>query len=377
MNDYYCNQKFWWLTLNLENLHSHSCCSALPQKINLQWLKQNPGKMFNSPELINDRTMMLNNQAAPSCAASCWEPESKGLQSRRLMEDGLSRTHTNIESDVEVLNITLGRDCNLTCVYCNKFYSSALARDIIKKTYPVDDSSFTVNSIDLILNKVSQKELSTSPNKQLLMNEVQKICSSPKLKEIRISGGEPFLYIELAELVQNINNESVKIDIHTGLGVDETRFKKELAKLPKNVILNVSAENIGSKYEFTRYGNTWTRFENNLNEIKRQGFRYLFKTTISNVTLPGLAEFIEYAGPTPIVHGLCTDPSFLSVEVLDDVTKSNLDFSVLPESIKDSVKKAPTPEQVINFKAYIKEFSQRRSLDLSVFPQSTIDWIMT
>jgi len=379
MSDFYCNQKFWWLTVNLENLHAHSCCAATPQKINLDWLRRNPGQMFNSPELINDRRLMLDNQPAPSCASACWIPESNGIQSRRLLEDGTVRSHSSLESDVEVVNITVGRDCNLTCVYCCKFYSSAWARDIVNNSYPVtvSNDSFTVTPVDLILNKVSQKDLTTSPSRQLLVDEIHKLYQSSKLKEVRISGGEPFLYLELASLVQNINNNMVDINIHTGLGVDEKRFKKELAKLPKNVTIYVSAESVGDLYEFVRYGNTWTRFENNLNELKSQGFKYVFKTTISNLTLLGLPEFMDYIGTDPVIHGVCTDPNFLSLEVLDNVTKSWLDFSKLPEFVKDSVDKDPSTEQVNNFKAYINEFSQRRSLDLKIFPQSMIDWIKT
>lgn len=377
MNDFYCNQKFWWLTVNFENLHTHSCCTATPQKINVDWLKQHPGKLFNSPELVNDRKLMLENKPAPSCAASCWIPESKGLQTRHSMANGQLKTHINLESEPEVINIILGRECNLTCAYCCKFYSSAWARDIVKKTYPVDvkNDSFTVNSVDLILNKVSQKEMYTSSARQVLIDEIQKLYQSPTLREVRISGGEPFLYLELAKLIENI--PAVDIAINTGLGVDETRFARELEKLPKHVKLFVSVENIGTAYEFIRYGNSWKRFENNLNEIKRQGFDYIFKTTISNITLPGLPEFVDYAGTTPIIHGVCTDPDFLSVEVLDDITKSSIDSSILPDFIKQSLINTPTNKQVKNFKAYITEFAQRRSLDLTIFPQTMIDWIKT
>lgn len=377
MSDFYCNQKFWWLTVNFENLHTHSCCAATPQKIDLSWLKKHPGKIFNSPELINDRKMMLENKPAPSCSASCWIPESKGLQTRRTMHNGQVKTHTDLESDPDVINITLGTDCNLTCAYCCKFYSSAWTKDIITKTYPVEvsDDTFTVNNVDLILTKVSQKDFYNSSARQMLINEIQTLYKSSKLKEVTISGGEPFLYLELSKLVNDIS--SVDININTGLGVNENRFAKELEKLPKHVKIFVSVESIGPAYEFIRYGNSWKRFENNLNEIKRQGFSYAFKTTISNITLPSLSEFIDYAGNTPIIHGICTKPDFLSVEVLDDVTKSNLDLSQVPEVIKQSLTKQPTVKQIENFKAYIKEFAQRRSLDFKIFPQSMINWINT
>ena len=134
MANFYCNQKFWWLSVDLEKFQTFSCCAATPQRVNLSWVKENPGQIFNTPLLQQERTMMLDNQPVSSCSSSCWVPESQGMPSRRLTTNGQLSTHSSVVSSPETLNIVVGTDCNMTCVYCCKFYSTAWSRDISKGT---------------------------------------------------------------------------------------------------------------------------------------------------------------------------------------------------------------------------------------------------
>ena len=268
MSNYYCNQKFWWLSVNLEKLSSYSCCSATPQRINLSWLKKNTGQIFNTPELQRDREMMLANQPVSSCGSSCWIPESQGISSRRLTTNGQERTHSNINSSPETINVIVGTDCNMTCVYCCKFYSTAWSRDVSQDTYPVDMSGdrFIINDKDRVLQFISQKEIAASTTRQHILKELIDLCQVSTLREVMITGGEPFLYLDLQKLVAAIPSH-VNLKIWSGLGVDEKRFAREVKQLPNNVTVVISAENIGDAYEFIRYGNSWQRFNNNINHF--------------------------------------------------------------------------------------------------------------
>jgi hypothetical protein len=93
--------------------------------------------------------------------------------------------------------------------------------------------------------------------------------------------------------------------------------------------------------------------------------------------LPGLLEFIHWAGRVPINFQPCTDPDYLSIGVLDQATKLAIekDIDLLPSFVSDALEVAPTDKQVYNLRAYIKEFAQRRSLSLSVFPESLVTWL--
>ena len=378
MANFYCNQKFWWLSVDLEKFNTFSCCAATPQRINLSWLQQHPGQIFNTPELQKERQMMLDNQPVSSCSASCWQPEQQGMSSRRLTTDGQSLTHTNIVSSPETINVIVGTDCNMTCVYCCKFYSTAWSRDVATATYPVErtDDRFVINDKDRVLQFISQKEIASSSTRKHILQELVAQCQLPTIKEVMITGGEPFLYLDLHKLVESIPTH-VKVKIWSGLGVDEKRFAREVERLPNNVTVVISAENTGAAYEFARYGNTWQRFNNNINQLKEQNIDYEFNATVTNLTLPGLAEFIRWADNIPINFQPCTDPDYLSIGVLDTETKQTIqkDLDLLPKFVADALKVVPTDKQVYNLRAYIKEFAQRRSLSLSVFPKSLITWL--
>ena len=74
VDNFYCSQKFTSLSIDLEKRLLYSCCSAVPEKIDLDWLQQNPGMLFNSPNLQQERQAMLDNMPVPGCQQSCWTP---------------------------------------------------------------------------------------------------------------------------------------------------------------------------------------------------------------------------------------------------------------------------------------------------------------
>lgn len=384
-SDYYCSQKFWWLSVDIEKLTTQSCCAADPHKISIDWIDNNPGKLFNTLELQNDRRDMLDNNPVASCNFNCWIPEERGLSSRRLLMGSGKKTHTNIESTPEFLNIMIGSHCNMTCVYCCKRYSSAWFNDVHNNgTYAVTDvgDRFIINNKDLAVAAISQKDINISPNKIKLFNELGKISDAEKFPAVVISGGEPFLYLYLNDLIEKFP-KTVCVSIFTGLGVDEKRFAKELDKLivNSNISLVISAENINKNYELVRAGNTWQRFETNLLEIKKRNIKYSFNSVLSNLTLFGLVDFINYIGDTSMNFEICNTPNFLSMHVMDDKSKeivyNNIDKlpTVAQDIIKNSLSIEPTITEQHNLKMYLTEFTKRRNLSLDIFPTTFIEWI--
>lgn len=377
-NKYYCSQKFWWLTIDLARMQTASCCEANFEKIDIDWVKDNPGEIFNQQHMIEERFISLKNISNTSCEKACWSKEAEGSISRRILMQSNVKTHTSIYNYPEVLNLIVGTNCNMTCVYCCKNYSTAWTKDIMDKTYDIDieDSRFTLTSKDKILYNISQKKIKRSSMYQTLLNEIQNQINLPSLKKIIISGGEPFLYLDLELLVSSIP-EKIDLEIYTGLGVDENRFKKEIEKLPKNTTIIISAENIGKNYEFIRYGNSWQRLLNNIELIKTAGINFKFMSTVSNLTVFGLKDFIQYFSNVPILFQACVNPNFLSVNVLDNESKQLVRsyLNKFPEFVSKQLDVEPTNEQINNLKKYCKEFSMRRNLNLNIFPKSFVKWI--
>ena len=383
---YYCSQKFWFLSIDIEKINQASCCSASFEKIDLEWLSNNPGKIFNTPSLISDRDDMLKNQPVTSCASACWVPESKNMPSRRINFQSQKKTHNDLETSPEILNVLVGNDCNMTCVYCCKQFSSAWLHDLQKNgaydTVKTTDDRYDINHTDRILLKLSQKKIANAKHMSLLLDEIKQISQNPVCKTIIISGGEPFLYLNLADLISTIS-EKTPILIYSGLGVDSKRFTRELEKISKykNISVVISAENTETLYEFARYGNTWSRFMQNLEILEKFDVNYEFNATLSNLTVVGLYDFVEKFQEYNITFQHCTDPEFLQLCVLDSESKKMvLEHSkILSKEVQKSITRAldvePTEIQRLNFKNYLWEFSRRRNLDLSIFPNSLLQWL--
>jgi organic radical activating enzyme len=384
--NFYCSQKFWWLSVDLAKRQTLSCCAADPVSIDMAWLNQHPGQLFNTPHLRQERTMMLQNQPVASCNTACWQPESQGKSSRRLVFKSDVLAETDIQASPTELNIIVGNDCNMTCVYCCKQYSSAWLRDLSDNgTYHnvnTGDNRFEINNVDRILLKVGQKDLTKSETTQRLLNEIHSILLSSTITQVVITGGEPFLYLGLAELVKSIPSH-IKVIIQSGLGVDTGRLRQELSKLPAAQIeVVISAETVNQLYEFVRYGNTWKRLTENIQVLKDLTISYSFYSVVSNLTVHGLAEFSQYTKNAVVRYNPCNDPDFLSISVLDPASKDRILQSAdrLPAGVRvvivDSMAADPTEQQRHNLREYVNEFSKRRNLlPSTVLPQSFINWM--
>ena len=378
LTDFYCSEKFTWLSVDLEKRLTYSCCKAYPEKINLSWLKKNPGQIFNTESLKSERQNMLENIPVESCRVACWIPESQGFTSRRL-ELGQEKTHTNIVAQPEILNIILGANCNLTCSYCCKQYSTSWLRDIKNNGQYLESERFEILPIDHILLKISQIEHKQT---DAFVTLVEEIKSFDRLKKVEITGGEPFLYNGLLEILETVP-QSVDIIVYTGLGVDHTRLINQINKIKhiNNLKITVSAENINEYHEFNRYGNTYRNFEKNLKLLLESGLTVSFSSTISNLTIFGLLEFASKYDHIPINYNFCRDPDYLGVNVLDNNSKQKLSRAIENSSvsIKNTIIREMsnncTTEQQKNYSIFLKEFARRRNLSLDIFPNTMLEWL--
>ena len=370
----YCSQKFWWLSIQPERRQIQSCCAAYPQKIDIQWLKENPGNLFNIPILQQDRQDMLEGKYVPSCEGSCWTPEREGKTSRRLMWESDKRTHENIIAEPEEIHVNLGSDCNLTCVYCSKDYSTAWLRDISDNGPYLNEDFFNISVNDRIILKLGQKKIDETETYNLLIDEIAKYKD---YKRCTISGGEPFINNSLVKLLKNFRNP---VKLYTGLGVNTDRLERILADIPDNVEFVVSAETIGKHYEFIRYNNSFERFERNLS-ILRENRKVTFSSVISNLSIFNFAEFENYYPDIEVEYlGFCNMPDFLSASVLDSESKDALrtvSFKNKDKFIKQTFDKSCTEEQRSRLSIFLKEFAKRRDLDISIFPPSFVRWLNT
>ena len=214
--DYYCSYKFKYLKIDLVSNKTLNCHAAKSHAIDFDWIGKNPGQLFNTDTNVSERHMMLSNQRNASCEQNCWPLEDKGAVSPRLWQHGQTKTHTDVHTQPEILEIKLNDDCNLSCSYCRKDFSSAWRRELVEHgDYSVNtgDERFQLTQYDKIMMKVSQREVKNTSKFQTLLSEIKSF--SHNLKEIVVTGGEPLLDNQLFDVLDAVSNTSAMINIYT------------------------------------------------------------------------------------------------------------------------------------------------------------------
>ena len=376
--------KFRYLKIDLESKTTYNCHAASSHPVDFNWLSNNRGELFNSDINVQERKMMLLNQRNSSCEQNCWYAEDHNAISPRIITKGEIKTHTEIITSPEIIELTIGADCNLTCTYCSKEYSSAWRRDIVNSgKYAIDDSDrYTPTNKDRVLLKISQPTLKNTEHYKLLLNEIK--LASSGLKKLIITGGEPFLDNSLISTIKSLQlSQDVEIEIYSGLGVSTQRLTNIFNEIKtfKNLKIIVSAECTGELFEFNRYGNTWATFLDKINLIKQFDIKFNFLATLSNLTILGFLNFYKEFKNEKILLSFVYQPRMMSPFILDETSKDYIksNLTILPEHMQSrllqSISATPTFQEQQNIRDFLLEFSKRRNLSLDVFPYSMLQWL--
>lgn len=383
--DYYCNNKFKFLKVDLEQKTTYNCHAATPHVVDLTWLSNNPGQLFNIPINVEERKIMLLNQRNKSCEQNCYRAEDNGAAGPRILANHTERTHTDVISVPETIDMTVGSDCNLSCSYCCREYSSSWRRDLSANSNYTDlgdnDVRYQLTSSDKILLQLAQKNKQATTFHQLMAKELSVL--PPTLKTIMITGGEPFLNNSLLDILESTKHvETIKL--FTGLGVSTSRFKRLAKQISeyKNVTLAVSLENIGPLTEFNRYGSLWHDVLKNIEILEKNNQSFLFHSTLSNLTIHGFSDFYRMFKHCSIEFDLVHQPTFMPIYVIDDHSKEHIlsEFDNIDLYNKDLITKSinsiPSETQRQQTSKFLIQFSQRRpNLDLRVFPNTFLKWL--
>jgi len=383
--NYYCSNKFKFLKIDAEQKTTYNCHAASPHVIDLAWLRDNPGQLFNRPVNVNERQMMLANQRNKSCEQNCFRAEDNGAVGPRIIENHVDRTHTEVVTMPERMDLTVSSECNLSCSYCCREFSSSWRQDLVKNGSYTDlgenDARYQLTPIDRVLLRVSQKNRQESELYQLLNQELSMV--GPYLENLTVTGGEPFLNNNLTEILANVKNIKT-IKLFTSLGVSPTRFKKIISQLTgyENLTIAVSMENLEQHHEFNRYGSSWSDCLKNLATLKEYNMKTIFHSVLSNLTVHGFAAFYNRFKDHYIEFDLAYQPTFIPVYVIDDHSRYTIlkQFDSIDllkkELIMKSLNSVPSEQQRQQTSNFLTQFVQRRpGLNLNIFPADFLKWL--
>jgi len=235
------------------------CCLSYDTIPNIDLKKNTLTEAFNSPYMNNLRQSFLNGEKPEGCNR-CWSEEASGRTSKRMHSEmrlrkilGDTKFTSSTDGTLTFLDLKLGNICNLKCRICGSFSSSKWAQEEID-IYP-NNQSAKQNLINGRWPRESKK----------FWEDLTQLLSNTKYFEF--TGGEPFLIDEHFDLLSIAVALGYASDIEIHYNTNTTTFPKRGLQLwPhfKLVEIALSIDDIGTRFEYQRYGAVWDKAMDNL-----------------------------------------------------------------------------------------------------------------
>jgi pyruvate-formate lyase-activating enzyme len=242
---------------------------------------------FNSPNLLQTRLAMLQDQPVKSCEY-CYLREARGGISYRQTMNSLFRDRADwnaLIADTQAdgtldhkpiyLDLRLGNQCNLRCVMCCYPVSSSWKQHV--------ESTWLSGALDVY------------GDDDRFWEEVRELL--PGLQRIYFAGGEPMLQSSHHRLLD------LMIDLGFAGGIDVV-YNTNLTYLPpgildkfqgfKSVEIGASCDGMGATFEKIRRGARWDDFERNLRRVAPH-VRLRLAVTPQRDNVDNLPQLVEWA----------------------------------------------------------------------------------
>ena len=246
MEKKYCAAPWRGLHINFRG-DIKTCCAGDPNLLgNINHIAITD--ILESTKLKEVRESIKQGILHPEYCYNCIQAERNGSSERdwhnNVNEDFDPSTADINQPHVPVIcDIRWNNTCNLACKYCMPYCSSKWAS--IMGEY---------------------EENSVRPYYQDIVDFVKN--NQAYTKEVALVGGEPLLLKENEHLLDVIPEDTL-ITLITNLSVDFNK-NKVAQKLfnKKRVGWSMSFDNVGERFEYVRYGSTWSLMNNNVRTIK-------------------------------------------------------------------------------------------------------------
>ena len=219
-------------------------------------LLSTPVDALDSDLFSNIRSKMERGKPISGCWKCYKEEEQIGKSMRTNAIKQFKKYKTSKYSvGLEYLELMVGRQCNLKCRTCGPYLSTSWDEDL-KKSVEIKKLFFGSKMFD----RFDEMVASPSTNKSILTFAKDE-CK--QLKEIKITGGEPFLQDELIIFLDNLVNwdfaKNITLEIFTNCSFFPKEKYRSMLKSFKKVIIRLSLDAIGTKAEYIRKKSDWNK----------------------------------------------------------------------------------------------------------------------
>jgi MoaA/NifB/PqqE/SkfB family radical SAM enzyme len=263
---------------------------------------------WNSDYMKSVRVRMLKGEIPLSCL-KCFKEEAATFKSKRLWETGYwskildideivknTREDGYVDPKLYYLDIRLGTKCNLKCVMCSPWDSSAwesewrrlypyLKNEEIREVFYWDGSGETDGgSYEWYKNDKFWEELYTQ---------------IPHIKQLYFAGGESLIIDEYNTLLREIIKMRKAKDIflrYNSNGITLRDEHLDLWKHFKKVRFLFSIDSIGEMNRYIRYPSTWKLVKDTLRKLDNTGdnIEVLFACAVQSLNVYYIPDIIKW-----------------------------------------------------------------------------------
>jgi organic radical activating enzyme len=198
---------------------------------------------FHHEFLQENRNHLLNTGNLPAACSHCERAESIGLSSRRT--HSMKADWHPVEFKLRNLDYNCDNICNLKCIMCSSYYSSAWIED------------------DLALGKRIEPRIKPTKHNDLIYT-----IDANSIHNLYFNGGEPLMTRDhinvLTHIVNTGNPAQVAVNYSSNATFTISQEMMDLWNKFRKVNIGFSVDAIGEVYEFIRFPAKWQSVSKNL-----------------------------------------------------------------------------------------------------------------
>jgi len=294
------------------------CVSGDHSGINLN--EQTIGDYWNSGYVKSARRQMLAGQELAACQR-CYQEERHGYKSHRVVEnenwqerygkeeiqDLISKTAPDgtLDSDLQYLDLRLGNTCNMQCIMCQPRESSRWA---------LPGRELAASSQDKELKREWKFRSLINPKRfewyrnDSFWSDLKSFL--PRIKEVTIGGGEPFLIKEQFAFVKACCEMGEANHIRLRYHTNGTVFPGDMVPYWRQfewVHFLVSLDGVGEVANYVRYPSPWKTIESNIRHFDSLPENTLtnFNFTTHALNIQRLPEVLDWASASGLRNRNC------------------------------------------------------------------------
>jgi len=303
-----------WVSISTDvNGSIRPCCRyEQPEKqhnYKMPFLKDgNIQDLYNGKEMKALRTAFVEGKLPYECHW-CWAEEKAGIKSFRERYNERGYEYDMENPSPQILDLKLSNICNLKCRMC-----SPQASSLIAKEQGESDEYWIENKI-----------IGTDQEEIFFEKWV------PDMKELELTGGEPFFSPENKQMLEKIVDSGhaahIKLLITTNGMFYIPKLMEKIAAF-QEVTFSLSIDDIGPRLEYARGNANWKLISSNLRKIKENypSFAVNIYRTVNNFNIYHLEELDRFGLEEDInvVNGVLHSPKHLCIQNLPELIKSEI-----------------------------------------------------